>query len=115
MAEQVNLIKEVYGRTTYTKVIDISFNELYNPITASIAPSTNTSVELFFDAYNDLFFQIPATGEVNSHEYLIKRSTEYLGGGVLTDNEKAYIDEINSLRQQLLEANTNFLNLNNIV
>lgn len=115
MSEQVKLIKEVYGRTTYTKVIDTSFSELYNPITASIAPSTQTSVELFFDAYNELFFQIPATGEVNSHEYLVKRSTEYLGGGVLTDNEKAYIEEINALRQQLLEANTNFSNLNNIV
>jgi hypothetical protein len=70
---------------------------------------------VFFDAYEDLFFQIPATGDVNSHEYLVKRSTEYLGGGVLTDNEKAYIEEINSLRQQLLEASTNYLNLTNIV
>jgi len=115
MSQGVSLVKEVYGRATYTKVIDTSFSELYSPITASIAPSTQTTVEAFFDAYNDLFFQIPATGEVNSHEYLVKRSTEYLGGGVLTDNEKAYIDEINSLRQQLLEANTNFLNINNIV
>jgi hypothetical protein len=114
MSEQVKLVKEVYGRTTYTKVIDTSFSELYSSITASIAPSTQTSVDAFFDAYNNLFFQIPATGEVNSHEYLVKRSTEYLGGGVFTDNEKAYIEEINSLRQQLLEANTTFLNLNNI-
>ena len=115
MSEQVKLVKEVYGRTTYTKVIDTSFSELYSSVTASAAIGTQTSIELFFDAYNNLFFQIPATGEVNSHEYLIKRSTEYLGGGVFTDNEKAYIEEINSLRQQLLEANTNFLNLNNIV
>jgi hypothetical protein len=115
MAEQVKLLKEVYGRTTYTKVIDTSFSELYFSATASVSTTTQNAVELFFDAYNDLFFQIPATGEVNSHEYLVKRSTEYLGGGVFTDNEKAYIEEINSLRQQLLEANTNFLNLNNIV
>lgn len=115
MAEEVKLLKEVYGRTTYTKVIDISFSELYNPDTASLAPGTEVSVEAFFDLYDSLFFQIPATGEVNSHEYLVKRSTEYLGGGVFSDNEKAYIEEINSLRQQLLEANTNFLNLNNIV
>ena len=107
MAQEINLVKEVYGRTTYTKVIDTSFNELYNPDTASL--------EEFFDAYNSLFFQIPATGELNSHEYLVKRSLEYLGGGVVTDTEQAYIDEINSLRQQLLEANTNFLNLNNLV
>ena len=115
MSQEVNLIKEVYGRNTYTKVIDTSFTELYTPATASVALEPEVSVEAFFDAYNDLFFQIPATGELNSHEYLVKRSGEYLGGGVLTDNEKAYIEEINSLRQQLLEASTNYLNLTNIV
>jgi len=115
MSQEVKLVKEVYGRNTYTRVIDTSFSELYTPVTASSAVSTQLTVEAFFDAYNDLFFQIPATGELNSHEYLVKRSGEYLGGGVLTDNEKAYIEEINSLRQQLLEANTNYLNLTNIV
>ena len=115
MGQEIQLVKEVYGRNTYTRVINTSFTELYNPVTASVAPSTQLSVEAFFDAYNELFFQIPATGDLNSHEYLVKRSGEYLGGGVLTDNEKAYIEEINSLRQQLLEANTNYLNLNNIV
>jgi hypothetical protein len=115
MAQQkVQLIKEGYGRVTYSKVIDTNFTELYTPPpSGSVEPEL--TVEDFFDLYNNLFFQIPATGEVNSHEYLVARSTEYLGGGVLTDNEKAYIEEINSLRQQLLEANTNFLNLNNIV
>ena len=114
MAQQkVQLVKEAYGRVTYSKVIDTNFTELYSPVTASVAPTL--TVEDFFDLYNELFFQIPATGEVNSHEYLVARSTEYLGGGVLTDNERAYIEEINTLRQQLLEANTNFLNLNNIV
>lgn len=115
MQQEVKLVKEVYGRNTYTRVIDTSFTELFIPTTASLAPGSELSVEAFFDAYNNLFFQIPATGEINSHEYLVKRSTEYLGGGVLSDNEKAYIEEINSLRQQLLEANTNYLNLNNLV
>ena len=113
MSEKVRLGKESFGRVTYSKVIDNSFTELYVPVTASaVQPLT---VEDFFNLYNELFFQIPATGELNSHQYLVARSTEYLGGGVLTDNEKAYIEEINSLRQQLLEANTNFLNLNNVV
>jgi hypothetical protein len=114
MSQEVKLVKEVYGRNTYTRVIDTSFSELYFAVTASISPSTQLTVEAFFDAYNDLFFEIPATGDFNSHEYLVKRSGEYLGGGVLTDNEKVYIEEINSLRQQLLEANTNYLNLNNL-
>lgn len=114
MNQEVNLIKEVYGRNTYTRVIDTSFSELYTPVTAS-AITEEVTVEQFFDLYDQLFFQIPATGEVNSHEYLVKRSTEYLGGSVLTDNERAYIEEINSLRQQLLEANQNYLNLSKVV
>ena len=114
MSEKVELIKEVYGRNTYTRVVDTSFSELYTAVTASAAP-VGLSVEEFFNAYDTLFFEIPATGEVNSHEYLVKRSGEYLGGGVISDNEKAYIDEINSLRQQLLEVNTNYLNLTNVV
>lgn len=114
MEQEVKLVKEVYGRVTYGRVIDPSFTELYAPVTGSeVLPQV--SVEEFFNLYNNLFFEIPATGELNSHEYLVARSTEYLGGGVLTDNERAYIEEINSLRQQLLEANTNLLTLNRIV
>jgi hypothetical protein len=114
MQQEVNLIKEVYGRNTYTKVIDTSFTELYKPPAPSETPD-QISVEQFFDYYDQLFFQISVTGEVNSHEYLVRRSTDYIGGAVLSDNEKAYIDEINSLRQQLLEANQNFMSLNNII
>lgn len=114
MAQEVILVKEVLGRATYNKVVDTSFSELITVTTGS-AESPQITVEEFFNLYNNLFFQIPATGEVNSHEYLVARSTEYLGGGVLTDNERAYIEEINSLRQQLLEANTNILTLNRII
>jgi len=114
MSEKVDLIKEVYGRNTYSRVIDTSFNELYNPVSTSTV-TQQVTVEAFFDLYNQLFFQIPATGEINSHEYLVARSTEYLGGVTLTDSEKAYIEEINSLRQQLLEANSNYTNLTKIL
>ena len=114
MSQEVRLVKEVYGRNTFTRVVDTSFSELYTPVSASATLSQQVTVDQFFDLYDELFFDIPATGEINSHEYLVARSTEYLGGGVLTDNEKAYIEEINSLRQQLLEANANYLNLTNI-
>lgn len=114
MEQQINLIKEVYGRSTYTRVIETAFTEFATPTTASAAP-TGITVEQFFEYYNQLFFQIPATGEVNSHEYLVKTSTEYIGSTVLTDNERAYIDEINSLREQLLQTNQNYLSLTNVV
>lgn len=114
MTQKVDLVKEVYGRTTYPRVVDTQITELYSATTPATVEQQVT-VEEFFDLYNQLFFEIPATGEVNSHEYLVGRSTEYLGGLVLTDTEKAYIEEINSLRQQLLEANANYANLTKII
>lgn len=113
MEKELDLVKEVYGRNTYVRVVDTSFTELYRP-TPQVEVQVPT-VEDFFDLYNTLFFQIPAMGEVNSHEYLVKTSGEYLGGQVMSDNERAYIEEINSLRQQLLEANQNYFNLSNII
>jgi hypothetical protein len=113
MDQQINLIKQVYGRTTYSRVVDTKFSELYTEVTASAV--VQVTVEQFFDYYSQLFFQIPATGPVNSHEYLVKTSTEYIGGTVMTDREQAYIDEINTLREQLIEANQNYANLNNII
>ena len=114
MTQKVDLVKEVYGRTTYPRVVDTQITELYSATTPATV-TQQVTVEEFFDLYNELFFDIPATGEVNSHEYLVARSTEYLGGLVLTDTEKAYIEEINSLRQQLLEANANYANLTKII
>lgn len=114
MKQKVDLVKEAYGRNTYTKVIDTKFSELYTAVTAS-QQQVGITVEQFFDYYTELFFQIPATGEVNSHEYLVAKSTEYLGGAQLTDNERAYIEEINSLRQQLLEQSQDYLDLSKII
>lgn len=102
MEQRVELIKEVYGVNTYRKVIDTEFSQL---ITREDPDEDEITVEKLFRLYDSLFYQIPLTGESPSHEYLVKRSQEYLGGSVLTNNEKALIEEINSLRQQLLEAN----------
>ena len=111
MLEQVNLNKPVYGTATYVRVIDTEFRQLVSPPEPE---EEDVSVERFFQLYEDLFFQIPVTGEVNSHEYLVKRSGEYIGGDIITDNEKALIEEINGLRQQLLEANKSIIDISTI-
>jgi hypothetical protein len=111
MAEELNLSRQVYSTSTYTRVVDTQFRELVAPTEPVEEPVT---IDRFFELYDELFFQIPVTGEENSHEYLVKRSSEYIGGEVLTDNEKALIDEINSLRQQLLEANKNIIDISSI-
>ncbi len=108
MSEEINIVREVYGTTTYRKVIDTEFRQLVPPPTTV---EEDVSVERFFQLYEELFFQIPVVGELNSHEYLAKRSGEYIGGDILTDNEKALLDEINSLRQQLLEVNKSIVDI----
>jgi hypothetical protein len=109
----INLVKQIYGLNTYTKAIDTSFSELITPV---IAP-TNTAVTVddFFVYYDQLFFDIPVDGTINSHKYLVERSQQYLGGSVIDAEKQALIEEINSLRQQLLDLNQTFTNINQII
>lgn len=108
----VQLIKEVYGINTYNKVVDTNFTELISPvqpITASVV-----TVEDFFQYYENLFFEIPVSGSINSHQYLVEKSQEYIGGSVIDAEKQALIEEINSLRQQLLDLNVNFSSINSL-
>jgi len=61
------------------------------------------TIEQFFQAYNDLFFDIPKIG-INSHNTLIQQSTEYVGSEQRDSELEALIQEVNDLRAQLLEA-----------
>ena len=109
----VDLIKQVYGVNTYNKAIDTSFKELVQPsqaVTASIV-----TVSDFFNYYDQLFFDIPVSGSINSHTYLVQRSQQYIGGSVIDAEKQALIEEINSLRQQILDLSQTYLNISNIV
>ena len=54
--------------------------------------------------YNDLFYNIPELGTTNSHEYLIKTSSEYIGFEANQEEILALQAEIAQLRIDLLEA-----------
>ena len=85
MAEQILLTKQVYDKNQYQKVIDTTFTQLIQP-TSQATGSALPTVNEFFDFYNQLFFDIPKFGEINSHEYLIKTSTEYIGASYVVIN-----------------------------
>lgn len=105
--EKLNLNKKVYAKNQYEKVIDTRFSQLANsssPTSISV-PTTTISVDEFFQYYTDLFFQIPKLGETNSHEYLVKTSSEYIDSNTINADIQALIDEINILQQQNLELN----------
>jgi len=111
MAQQDKLTKRVYDKNQYQKVIDTSFTQLVQPITAPTGSSLPT-VTQFFDYYNQLFFDIPKFGETNSHEYLIKTSQDYIGtSNIINDEIQALIDEVTELRQENLELQQNLIQL----
>jgi hypothetical protein len=101
------LNKTVYNRRDYTNVIDTSFTQLTPPA----PPVEDTiTVEQFFGYYNKIFYDIPTNGSINSHEYLVKTSGEYINAAAPNDETQLLLDEITSLRQQLLAANQQVLN-----
>ena len=91
--EDVTLIKEVRGISTYKKVVDTEFTELVTPIEPEVTPIV--TVADFFNYYDQLFYDIPVSGSINSHTYLVERSQEYIGGSVIDQEKQALVDEIN--------------------
>jgi hypothetical protein len=99
--ELINLNKVEYNKNQYQKVIDTSFTQLINiPTTSSVTQSI--TIDQFFQYYQDLFYQIPKLGDINSHEYLVKTSGEYIGNTQVNDVVQALVEEINQLRQDNL-------------
>lgn len=108
MQEKYNIGKTNLNKENYTKVIDNSFTQLVPPPSEPVVEPT---VDNFFQLYNDLFYDIPKEGEINSHQYLIEQSSEYIGNPALSEEFLALVEEVNTLRTQLLEANQQILEL----
>jgi hypothetical protein len=115
MAEQVTISKPSFNKNSYEKVINTSFSQLSQPVVDTTADPP-ISVQQFFTYYQQLFFTIPKFGEVNSHEYLVKTSTEYIGETLNENNEliQSLLEEINQLRQENFDLQQNVLNVTNI-
>lgn len=110
--KRVELIKTIYGSNTYQKVIDTSFTELVS--TQQEPEVADLTVDEFFEQYERVFYDIPVSGSINSHTYMVQRSTQYIGGNVDDEEKRALIEEINSLRQQLLDLGQTYLTISNI-
>jgi len=114
--EIINLNKKVYAKNQYERVIDTKFSQLAStPTETTLVVSPSISVQEFFQYYNELFFEIPKEGETNSHEYLIKTSSEYINSTLINEDIQALLDEINILQQQNLELNRQLVELSSNV
>lgn len=98
---KVDLNRKVWDKDKFNKSIDTGFNEIIPP-SDDVEPPT-IDVGIFFQNYSEVFYDIPKTGDVNSHEFLIRQSQDYVGGDVLNADILALLQEINSLRQELFQ------------
>ena len=101
MAEY-KLNKTQYPKSIYENVIDTSFTALTPP---SPPIEDTATVEQFFELYNNLFYDIPAEGDINSHAYLVQRSGEYINDESTSEDVQVLLDEITSLQQEILNLN----------
>ena len=105
---RINLNKNVFNKADFLKTVDTSFTQLVPPTPVEI-PVMN--VDEFFAEYDRLFYEIPKEGATNSHTYLVETSGEYINYEKINAEIQALLDEIASLRQELLDLNNDKLDL----
>jgi hypothetical protein len=98
---QINIEKTVFNKDAFGKVIDTEFRQLINNIPEETPVFT---LEDFFQLYEQLFYQIPKEGDTDSHRYMLEKSADYLGVIVNQDDIQALLEEITTLRQQVLDT-----------
>jgi|TARA_R110001592_G_scaffold349581_1_gene645028 hypothetical protein len=100
----VTLIRTAFNREAFDATINTKFTELgVAEEDLSFFDPNLATVEDFFNIYNNLFFIIPDLGETNSHEFLIKESSEKIEYQANQEEIQALLDEIAELRETNLQ------------
>tara|TARA_R110000803_G_scaffold7938_2_gene25513 strand:- start:5482 stop:5871 length:390 start_codon:yes stop_codon:yes gene_type:complete len=105
---ELKLNKKLYNKSAYLNTINTQFTELVPPPPPVVEP---VSTGEFFALYNDLFYEIPKEGEVNSHQFLIKSSVEYVGSQSTSNDIQALLNEITTLREENLVLQQSIVDL----
>lgn len=107
MANDIQVQKTVYSTPEFVKVVDTSFKTFTQP-----TPETDLDTpEEFFRLYEKLYYTLDIEGATNSHQYLVRKSSELLNFDTVTEDIQPLLDEIAQLREQLLSANEQILSL----
>lgn len=113
MGSIVDLSKQVFEKQQYQQVVDTSFTEL--AVGGTVATTSTTaqppSIQEFFDTYGQIFYNIPKTGETNSHQYLVNQSSAYIGGEGTNEEITALLSEITALREENLQLQQQLLDI----
>ena len=106
----IDLVREHFSKAAFSNVVDTKITKLVTAEVTAVEPTTE-NIQLFFQAYDTLFTAIPKFGATNSHEYLVQQSGNYIDANNQQEEIALLLEEINSLRNELLEANRTNLEL----
>lgn len=100
---QIPIEKIVYDKNKFNTVVNTQFNQLINnqPV-----DNENFTIEDFFELYEQFFYRIQKEGEINSHRFILEKEAEYLGVIINQEDIQALLNEITTLRQELLDTQT---------
>lgn len=107
MDSNIQITKTVFNTDKFNKVVDTSFKTFTQPVPEE---DPDTPEELF-RLYEKLYFSIDITGETNSHEYLIRKSSELVSYDAVTEDIQPLLDEIAQLREQNLALNQQLIDI----
>lgn len=100
---QIPVQKTVFSKDTYSRVINTQFSQFTSQ---GEEETLSFTINDFFELYDQVFYQIPRDGDADSHQYILQREADYLGVSINQDDIQALLNEITTLRQQLLDSQT---------
>lgn len=103
MKVSANLNRQVFNKQKFGETVDTNFNQLVEQTDPTFFDVDLATQEDFFILYDKFFFEIPKQGQTNSHEYLIRESSNYVGFEETNEEIQALLEEIAQLRQENLE------------
>jgi AAA15 family ATPase/GTPase len=109
--QAINFSRQVFNKQKFSETVDTEFSQLVEKQDETFFDVNLATVEDFFTIYGNLFLEIPKNGEVNSHEFLINESTEYINFVAQNDTLNSLLQEIAELRQENLDIRQQNLEL----
>lgn len=117
MSQEIKISKKVYDRGESNEVFKKDITHFVTGIDPNTGETTTVetaqlpTIEEFFIYYDRLFNEIPREGNINSHRYLVDRSSTVLPEQDSTQDIQPLLDEIARLRRELLNTNQQIIDL----
>tara|TARA_B100000927_G_C16428578_1_gene454534 strand:- start:801 stop:1202 length:402 start_codon:yes stop_codon:yes gene_type:complete len=104
MSKNIDLKRTVFDKTKFNETVNTDFTQLQSELDPQFFDLNLATLEDFWSLYEKFFYEIPKTGDINSHEYLVKTSGEYIDYEPQKEEIEALLEEIAELRTENLEV-----------